>query len=265
MKFDKYKLYEYSVQTPETHTEFFKQAYSEITGRKARFLREDFCGTFINSIHWVKDDPEHHAIAYDLDLEPLDYGKTHHLSKLTPQQKSRLHFAQKNATSVSRPLVDIQAACNFSFFILKDPATLAAYFKSSLKSLRSGGLLVLEMAGGPGFVAELKEWKKMKRGAQHWFTYVWEQRKFDPISHHGECAIHFKFPNGHYAKNVFQYDWRIWTIPEVTDALKQAGFIKTFVYWEDATPGGMFKGTYRQTERAENDYTWISYIIGQKE
>ena len=59
---------------------------------------------------------------------------------------------------------------------------------------------------------------------------------------------------------AFHYHWRLWTIPEVRDALKEAGFDFTCVYWETEHKG---KGTgeFIRTETGDNAYSWIAYVM----
>jgi hypothetical protein len=51
---DRFELYELSVQSPEADCEFIEQAWRELKGRAPRTIREDFCGTAITAIEWVK-------------------------------------------------------------------------------------------------------------------------------------------------------------------------------------------------------------------
>lgn len=47
------------------------------------------------------------------------------------------------------------------------------------------------------------------------------------------CKIHFEFPDGSWIKNAFSYDFRVYTIPEVREALSMAGFRKTHIWWTE--------------------------------
>ena len=62
-------------------------------------------------------------------------------------------------------------------------------------------------------------------------------------------------------KNAFVYDWRLWSIPETRDAMKEAGFSDTAVYWETEHKG-VATGEYVQMEKGDNSYSWIAYIVG---
>ena len=69
----KFALYEASVQAPREQAELLGQFFSELRGRQALSLREDFCGTFAISRRWVEQSPKHTALAIDLgDFEAID-------------------------------------------------------------------------------------------------------------------------------------------------------------------------------------------------
>jgi hypothetical protein len=260
---NKYELYERAVQSPDVHIEMFNSIYQEIQNQEARSLREDFCGTFQLSCAWIQHHENNSAICIDLDPEPLNYGKKHHYRKLKKDQQKRLKPIQGNVLTPTRPGCDLIIGCNFSFFIFKKRNELLSYFKTCLKSLNKKGVLILEMAGGPGMITPTRERKTLTLSNQKKFTYVWDQKSFDPISRNAHYAIHFKFPNGSLLKDSFTYDWRLWTIPEVRDALHEAGFKKIHVYWETEHQG---KGTgeYAQSERGDNAYAWIAYIAAAR-
>ena len=62
------------------------------------------------------------------------------------------------------------------------------------------------------------------------------------------------------------YDWRLWTVLEVREALSDAGFTATEVYWEGIEEdGNEGNGVFTLQETAENTESWIAYIVGIKE
>ena len=257
---NKYWLYEHSVQSTDVHVEFFSSLCLDLSLRRGLQLREDFCGTFKLCADWVKKDPEHTALGIDLDPEPLAYGKANHWAKLTANQKKRISLRKANVLVPTPPKNDIIVACNFSFFIFKKRDVLLNYFKSCLKSLKKDGLLVLELAGGPGMIAKGREQKTLTYGKRK-FTYIWDQRSFNPITHDALYSIHFKFPDGTFLKDAFVYDWRLWTIPELRDLLEEAGFSQNHAYWETSHEGEG-TGEYVKSDKADNDYSWITYVVG---
>lgn len=263
--FNKYEYYEASVQTPEEHVMIYDQMFRHARGEKALILREDFCGTFLISCAWIQSDPKRKAIGIDLDPEPIAYGKKHGFKKLKPAEKKRLKLLRQDVRESTPSLKpDVVGVGNFSFNIFKEKADLKKYFKSVLASLSSRGIFVLELAGGPGFIRTCREQKTYKTKELGQFKYYWDQKKFDPIKAHGLYAIHFKTSKGEWHKDVFVYDWRVWTIPELKELMVESGFSKAQVYWEEPGPTGNGNGVYVPMNEGDNAYSWIAFVVGIK-
>ncbi len=260
---DLFSLYERSVQSPEVHVEWYASMYQDLRGRPARRLREDFCGTFQICCEWVKADPRNTAIGLELDESTLGNGRKKHLAKLSPKQKARVRIYRKNVISVTSPKADVIAANNFSFFVFLDRKTLLSYFKACWQSLASKGIIILEMAGGPGMIEKVREPKKITAGRGKPFTYIWDQKAFDPITRQGDYAIHFKLEDGTRIKDAFTYHWRMWTIPEIREALMDAGFKRTLVYWDVSEDED--DEDYTWAEHGENVHSYVAYIVGLKD
>ena len=111
---------------------------------------------------------------------------------------------------------------------------------------------------------EAKEHRRFRKNGKPWYSYVWETKRFSPVTHEGLWTISFKFPDGSVMKDAFKYDWRLWTIPELRSALEDAGFKETLVYWEEGDEDGDGNGVYYPTEVGENDHSWVSYVMGHK-
>ncbi|MEO5970976.1 MAG: class I SAM-dependent methyltransferase [Bdellovibrionia bacterium] len=270
----KYHLYERSVQSPKEHIDLVELMSNDLREEPARRLREDFCGTFLLSCEWIKRHPANQALGVDLDPEPVQYGRANHASKLTPSQKKRLRLTLADVRTPTSPKSDLIIVGNFSFFIFQERKTLLQYFRSCLKSLASQGLLILELAGGPGMITKTRERRTLTTRSGKKFLYFWDQKSFDPVTRRAKYAIHFKFPppqgrvwnqaqnQANEMKNAFTYDWRLWTIPELRDILIDAGFKKTFVYWETSHKGEG-TGEYTRSESGDNAFSWITYVVGQ--
>lgn len=266
--FRRYQIYEASVQDVAGQCDLLEQFYEDQFGHKPVSLREDFCGTFISAIHWVKRGKERRAVGIDLDPVPLEFGRRHHLKSLTAGERKRLKVVLGDVRRVSSPKVDIATAGNFSFFCLRNRADLIAYFRAVHRGLNRKGALALEMAGGPGFVeAPYSERRLIKRPhpsghGKPWFTYIWEQKKFDPISREGLYQISARMKSGQKYTGLFQYHWRVWTIPEVRECLAEAGFSSSQVYWPDQ----LAASSYSRVSQAENTdlETWLSFVVGYR-
>jgi hypothetical protein len=256
---DRHALYQRAVQTPDVDAAFLDRLYRRHAGRPAILFREDFCGTAALSCGWVQLSPRCRALGVDLHGPTLRWGKKHNLSLLSDEQRSRLTLVQANVLDLRQPKADIVAAFNFSYSVFKTRAQLQAYADNARRSLASGGLLVMDAWGGHLTQQPHTDRKRMKGGV----TYLWEQVSFDPITHEIECRIHFEFKRGRAMRNVFTYDWRLWTLPELQEVMQQAGLQDVHVLWEGSTPSGQGDGVFRRRTRGDADAAWIAYVVGR--
>lgn len=262
----RYTYYEAAVQDPDHHIKLFDTFYKNENNRSPKILREDFCGTYFLASEWVRSGADRRAVGVDLDPEPLQFGKQHRLKHLSLSQKKRLKTIQGDVMTVRTRKVDVTAACNFSFFTLKKREYLLKYFRNVYAHLSKNGIFALEMAGGPGFEeTPAKESRavpksRTKAASKPWFQYCWEQQEFDHISREGRYAIHFKPHKGKWFRNAFVYDWRVWTLPEVSELLRKAGFSAVRVYLEDEDTA-----EFTRVESIDSEYeTWICFVVAVK-
>jgi len=261
---NKFLLYERAVQSPREHVELYERVLAELRGQRARSLREDFCGTFLMSAAWVRRSPDHSAIALDVDETALRDGKRRHWRSLRPADRTRLRALCRDARSVTAPKVDIVGVGNFSYCAFGEWDDLVTYFDCARRSLKNNGVIILEAAGGPGMTEEARETTTFKRNGRFWFRYIWDQRSFDPIAHRLRFSISFKLSDGRLLKDVFAYDWRLWTLPEIGRALQQGGFSDVKWYWQERDRNGRLSGVYSLVEKGQNDHAWISFAVGLK-
>lgn len=269
-KLDRYALYESAVQSPGSHVDFFEAVWRDLLGgrdgkqrrREPVWLREDFCGTFALSAEWVRRSSERKAVGVDLDPEPIGYGKRLRLPRLRPDARRRCHLVVGDVRDPVGHRADLTVACNFSFYVFRERRLLVEYLRAARRGLKPGGLLLLEMAGGPGMVETTRERKTLRRRGRK-IQYIWDQKSFDPVSREGHYAIHFRVEGGASLRDAFTYHWRIWTIPEVREALEEAGFRDSYVYWE-AEHEGEGTGEFLRTDQGDNAYAWIAYVVGKR-
>ena len=264
---DRHMLYQLSVQEPEHEIEFFDRAYRECSGnrRSPKVLREDFCGTFAVCCEWVKKRGRT-AMGVDLDPEPLEWGRSHNLSALTPSQQKQVTLVEDDVRTVSRTKADVLAAQNFSFWIFRTREELRQYFEIARRNLAKDGILVMDMmGGGECFVEGHRDVRKIDGDeTRQSFKYIWEQVRYNPVNHESMFRIHFRFKDGTRLENAFEYNWRFWSIPEVRELLSEAGFSRSYVYWEGAEPNGEGDGNWGQVEEAPSDPSWIAYVVAVK-
>lgn len=257
--FDKYWYYFESVQDPDETLGFISKTYRKIFNRKLSVLGEDFCGTFALSCEWVKRHKLNIANGVERDKTPLNYGKKNYFSKLSDKQKSRLHLNIADVLDSNLPKVEAIAAMNFSYFIFKERKLLLQYFINCKKRLKNPGALFLDCFGGTETMEPNEDITRLKG-----FTYYWDQSSFDPITHFSKFFIHFKRHKERKRHRVFIYDWRMWTVPEIVDALYEAGFKEVQVFWEGTDSKGHGTGSFHRVRKCENSPAWVSYIVGIK-
>lgn len=264
----KHTLYEVSVQSFEADLDFFERVFEERNGRPLRELREDFCGTAALSATWVRRHKDNRAWGVDIDGPTLEFGRKEHASRLG-DASDRLALIEESVLDVLEPKVELVGAQNFSYQVFKTRKELGDYFKVVRQSLKDDGMFVMDVLGGQDSMGESKEDRRITDAIDAEgnrlpnFTYVWEQVRFNPITHDFRAHIHFKLPGGVRYKNAFTYEWRLWTLPELRELLTEAGFSSAEVYvegWDDEADDT--DGEFRKRSYYENQAVWIAYLVG---
>jgi hypothetical protein len=200
----------------------------------------------------------------------LAWARRHHLP-LLGDAALRLHLLRADVRRVRTPRVDVITALNCSYWVFKRRPQLVDYLRRSCRALAPRGLMFLDAFGGEGAMRTLIERRRV-RGLRTYagqrippFTYVWEQKSFNPVDHGLRAAIHFELEDGRRLRNAFTYDWRLWTLPEIDEALREAGFSSVQVHvqaWDDQRNQPI--NLYRRRGRFENQEAWLAYIVGVK-
>ena len=256
---DRYVLYQLSVQDVEAEIDFVDAIFSEFRGRRAKLLREDFCGTANTACEWVRRGAQRQALAVDLDLEVVDWGRDNNVCLLAADLQQNIDLMVADVREVLNPKVDVVLAMNFSYYLFLTRQAMLEYFQCVRKSLLPGGLFFLDAYGGYDAPREIIEPRECGD-----FTYIWEQASFNPINAQMQCYIHFEFPDGSRMDRAFSYYWRLWTPPEIREILVEAGFRKNHVYWEGTDEQtGEGDGVFSCSEVGDADPGWIAYIVAE--
>ena len=261
-KADRHALYQHSVQNVESEIDFVDATFKKLRKRKAKLLREDFCGTGNTSCEWVRRRSSNRAIGVDIDPDPLQWGLENNVGELSDEERERVELIESDVFEVETEKVDCLLAMNFSYWLFMTRDRLRAYFELVRDALVDDGLLFIDCYGGYDAFREYQERRKVD---DEEFTYIWDQHDYDPVSGQMQCYIHFVFPDGSRLDRAFDYRWRLWTLPELRELLTEAGFKKVTVYWEGTDEEtGEGDGEFAPAERGEADAGWISYVVAER-
>jgi hypothetical protein len=266
----KHVLYEASVQDPSIDIDLIERIFRKAGFKSPLHLREDFCGTALLACAWVQSQPKRESWGIDLDKPTLDWARSHRLPVLG-EQASRVHLHQENVLKHSCPSVDAVAALNFSYMIFTERSLLKSYFQSVYDGLNDEGVFVLDVFGGPNAQDVMKESKIIPAGTDYEgtpypeFKYIWDQAKFNAVNQHIRCHIHFKGKSIESIPEAFTYEWRLWSITEITDLLLEVGFDSVDPYFEGwSDEDNDTDGVLRIRKNYEGMMAWISYLAATK-
>lgn len=231
----RHELYELCVQSPTHAVGLLRAIHAQMSHGEAPtpplVLGEDFAGTCAMSVCWVEQVAEGRAIAVDTDRETLFWRGEH-------PRIERLVGDVRQATDPSQHAADVLFVGNFSIGELHTRAELIEYLRHAharLAQAPSGsGVFVCDTYGGESafLTGEVHR--------DHWapggrrVRYTWEQREADPLTGMVTNALHFRIDKAGMVEqetpDAFIYRWRLWSVPELRDALAEAGFSQTLVY-----------------------------------
>lgn len=255
---DRHELYELSVQAPENEVRFIDKVWKRLRGRKARSFREDFAGTMYLASTWVRHRKDNTAIAVDLDPEVQAWGMRRHVDPLPEDARRRLEIHLDDVRTVRCAKVDCIGAFNFSYYLFKEREELIGYFKSVRRALKTDGIFLLDAYGGSESFEESEEERPLDG-----FTYVWDTDRYNPITGDITTKIHFRFPDGSEIDSAFVYHWRLWTLPEIQECLREAGFAEVDVWWEGTDEDGEGDGKFKPTREGDACQGWIAYLVAR--
>lgn len=225
-------------------------------GRRPLRLREDFSGTALVSAEWVRRGPDRTAVAVDLDPAVHAWARENRLPELGGAAE-RLELVTADVRAPNGRGFDAIVALNYSYWVFKTREALRDYLARARAALAPGGVMLVDLQGGWESQKALVESRRMKGGAR----YFWEQESFDPITHHMKAAIHFEVPGRRKLTRAFTYDWRLWTLPELTELFAEAGLADVQVLW-DVAP--IDDTRYVPRRSATNHPGWIAYVVGRR-
>eukprot|EP00878_Enallax_costatus_P006350 GHUV01006658.1.p1 GENE.GHUV01006658.1~~GHUV01006658.1.p1 ORF type:complete len:283 (+),score=73.04 GHUV01006658.1:87-851(+) len=144
----------------------------------------------------------------------------------SPQSsEERLHH-----TDLTTKPCDIICAFNFSVCLLHKRHEVLQYFRNvhSALCVEPGGLFVMDLMGGHS-VEAVRSYKRIhfKTGIR----YTFEQERYNPLTRNIRCHISLKDPQSkRVLKRAFTYNWRLWSVVDLVEMLKEAGFNRVHVW-----------------------------------
>lgn len=227
--------------------------FAQALAPRATVLREDFAGSAALARAWADRSGKHTAFAIEKDKEVASYVGVH------PRVKAVVADATR-----CKQQADIIAATNFPLGYLHNRKALVAYLSHARKCLRKGGVFFADMYGGDGVFTPQTQKRVLRSTIVGRFTYEWQQVEASSASGLVKNAIHFHvgLRSGLRLENAFTYHWRLWSLPELRDAMAEAGFKKVQVFdrLADAIDEeGNAYITPLETGEAM-DATWVAYV-----
>lgn len=217
-------LYELCAQNPSRDVRMLRAMHEG----DPRVLGEDFSGTAALSRAWVALSPRARAVAVDHDPEPLARARG----------VRRLKVVCDDVTKAPDG-ADVIGVLNFSICEIHSRRALVKYLKHARSRLNRGGIFVADIYDGSDafMTGRIVQYVKLpeQAGAASGgrVRYEWEQRHADPLTARVINAMHFTVTRAGRRvrlEDAFVYDWRLWSVPELRDAMLDAGFGVTQVY-----------------------------------
>ena len=261
---DKHILYEASVQSVDVDLAFFNKVFKRLRGRQPLALREDFSGTAWLCREFAGQSTKHKAWGVELDPKMIAWAQKH-------RHGPRVKYIEGDVSQVDTPRTDITCALNFSYCCFRERAALKTYFENVYRNLKRDGVFVLDVYGGPASMRVLEEDREIEKGRDcnrvkyPRFKYYWEQASFNFINNHTTCYIHFKIKGEKKQKRVFAYHWRLYTLPEIEDLLREVGFKNVEMNlenWDDEAEDT--DGILRPRKVYEGMEAFIAYAVAAK-
>lgn len=225
---DRHALYELCAQNPSRDARMLRAIHAGAP----RVLGEDFCGTAALSRAWVALIPNARAVGVDHDREPLARARAQGTGVAR-----RVKLRRADVMDARDP-ADLIAVLNFSIGELHTRPDLVRYLAHARARLNRDGVFIADTYDGSdafltGRIAQTVKLPPTPWGPGARVRYEWEQRHADIVTGRVVNAMHFTVHargGRQRIEDAFVYDWRLWSVRELRDAMTDAGFAVTEVY-----------------------------------
>lgn len=236
---DRHECYELCVQSPRHVVALLRGIHGHLPTR----LHEDFCGTAAVSVRWCQEAAARgetvSALGVDLDAMCLERARRR-AREAGVESELTLRLADATSPDAGHEPADVVFVGNFSIGYIHERSDLVAYLARCHARLRrgrggfGGGVFVCDLYGGASAykIGGLERRHPGRRGET--IHYAWSHDHADPITGMVENSISFRveFAGEVVAEHprAFVYRWRLWSLPELRDAMIEAGFARCAVF-----------------------------------
>ena len=234
---DRHDLYEIAAQAPEASARFL-EALHPARNAGGLVLGEDFSGAAGVARAWLRRSPDASAVATDLDAEPLEHARRRAEEQAIDRLDERFTLDRRDVRE-SAGRADVVAALNFAVCELGDRSSLLTYLRHTLLRLGVGGVFVCDVYAGADALSEgdFERDVPFEPTPSHPIDapaapvrYTWSQLEADAVRSRVRNAMSFALADGRRFDDAFEYDWRLWGVAELRDAMRDAGFPRTEVH-----------------------------------
>lgn len=227
-------------------------------------LAEDFSGSAALSRAWTTRFPDRSATAIDLDPEALEFA----LARAARAGVAEAICFRCVNVMQADDQADLIFVGNFSICELHMRQQLVAYFQRARARLSPGGMIACDLYGGADAYTPTEMEQDHEIDGRP-VLYTWEQREADVTTGMVENAMHFRVGDPDKPELVltdaFEYRWRLWSIPELRDAMTEAGFARTEVYHRydcaEDEDGRVYASPIIHGEELEDNY--FVFVVGR--
>jgi len=268
---DRHACYELCVQSPRHVVALLRGVH----GGEPISLREDFCGTATVSVRWLAEaksrGEDARAIGVDLDSEALERARSVAASEGVKGLELLCGDCVGDASPAAVVGSDVIFVGNFSIGYIYQREMLVAYLRACKRRLDAGnagfggGIFACDIYGGANaYKLGAMERRHPSRGREM-IHYVWRHEAADPRTAMVRNSISFRvLVDGDVVAEMpraFVYEWRLWSLPELADAMREAGFESVEVYKElNIAPGQVPSAVVDAEELGED---WIVLVVAR--
>lgn len=268
---DRHDCYELCVQSPRHVVALLRGVHAG----EPTALREDFAGTGSVSLRWLAEAKSRgeHARATVVDLDGEALARAARAARVASADKlTGLEVVQADCITADdvRP-ADVIFVGNFSVGYIATRPALLQYLRASKRRLDAGnagfggGIFACDLYGGPSaYRLGVLERKHPARGREM-IHYVWRHEEADPRTARVRNSISFRVVlDGDVIAEMpraFVYEWRLWTLPELTEAMCEAGFSEVTLYKDLNVAPGQAPAPVSSADELRDD--WIVLVVGR--